>query len=69
MIYYAQAIEPLYFIWYDSKATLNYIIWLIGSAKESKEEENQKVSTPNATNEDKIEGVQPEEVEPESSSS
>ena len=53
------------FTWYASKATLHYIIYLIGSAKDSKEEKNH--STPNVTNEDKNEGVQPEAVEPEGS--
>ena len=43
------------------------MIYLIGSAKDSKEEENQKVSTPNVTNEEKNEGVQPEAIEPEGS--
>ena len=63
MIYYVQNI----FTWYALKATLHYLIYLIGSSKESKEENNQKVSTPNVTNEDKKEGVQPEAVEPEGS--
>ena len=43
------------------------MINLIGSAKDSKEEKNPKVSTPNVTNEEKNEGVQPEAVEPEGS--
>ena len=43
------------------------MIYLIGSAKDSKEEQNQKVSTPNVTNEDKNEGAQREAVEPEGS--
>ena len=55
------------FTWYALKATLHYLIYLIGSAKESKEENNQKVSFPNVTNEDKNEGVQSEAVEPEGS--
>ena len=54
-------------VYYASEATLNYLIYLIGSAKDSKEEKNQKVSTPNVTNEEKNEGVQPEAVEPEGS--
>ena len=47
--------------------TFHYIIYFIGSAKESKEEGNQKVTTPNGTDEDKNEGVQPAAVEPECS--
>ena len=43
------------------------MIYLIGSAKDSKEGENQKVSTPNVSNEETNEGVQPKAVEPEGS--
>ena len=43
------------------------MIYIIGSTKDSKEEENQKVSTPNVTNEEKNEGVQPEAIDPEGS--
>ena len=53
--------------WYARVATLHYIVYFIGSAKESKEEGNQKVTTPNGTDEDKNEGVQPAAVEPDSS--
>ena len=53
--------------WYARVATLHYIFYFIGSAKESKEEGNQKVTTPSGTNEEKNEGVQPAAVEPERS--
>ena len=48
-------------------SNLHYLIFLIGLAKESKEEKNQKVSTLNVTNEDKNEGRKPEAVEHEGS--
>ena len=53
--------------WLAWLATLHYMIDLIGSSRESKEEENQKDSTPNVIIEDKNEGVKPEEVDPECS--
>ena len=43
------------------------MIYLIGSAKDSKKEENQKVTTPNVTNEEKNKEAQSEVVEPEGS--
>ena len=53
--------------WYARVAKLHYIAYLIGSAKESNEKGNEKVTTPSGTDEDKNEGVQPAAVEPESS--
>ena len=48
-------------------ATLHYRVYFIGSAKESKEQEDQNVTIPSGTDEGKNEGIQPVAVEPKCS--